>query len=377
MLNSSLSQGGTQTSAYLELFRGKRALITGGLGFIGSNLARRLVDLGADVLVIDSLIPAYGGNLFNITGLEDRIRINIADVRDRSSMDYLVQRQDYLFNLAGQVSHVDSMSDPFTDLEINCRSQLSILESCRHNNPDVKVVFASTRQIYGVADYLPADERHLLHPTDVNGINKMAGEWYHIVYNNVYDIRAASLRLTNTFGPRMRVCDARQTFLGLWLRIVLEDGELCIYGDGRQVRDFNYVDDVVDALLRVAGDEQANGQVYNLGGDEPISLLHLAQLLVHLAGRGSYRLVPWPENRKRIDIGDYYGDYRKIESALGWCPRVSLEEGLRRSLAYYDRYREHYWHDNPVSAGAETPVSGTVGPGSGRRVDREEAQDPC
>lgn len=332
-------------SEYLEAFRDRKVLITGGLGFIGSNLAHRLVELGADILIVDSLIPEYGGNLFNVADIQDRVRINIADVRDRSSMDYLVQGQDYLFNLAGQVSHLDSMRDPFTDLEINCRSQLSILESCRTNNPGVKVVFASTRQIYGAADYLPVDERHLVHPTDVNGINKMAGEWYHIVYNNVYGVRATSLRLTNTYGPRMRVCDARQTFLGIWLRLAVQGKEISIYGDGRQVRDFNYVDDVVDALLRVAADEQANGQVYNLGGNEPINLLHLAQLLVQLAGCGSYKQIPWPENRKRIDIGDYYGDYRKIRSKLGWCPQISLEEGLRRSLQYYREHGSYYWEE--------------------------------
>ena len=171
----------------------------------------------------------------------------------------------------------------------------------------------------------------------------MAGEWYHIVYNNVYGVRAASLRLTNTYGPRMRVRDARQTFLGLWLRLIVEGKELAIYGDGKQVRDFSYVDDVVDALLCVAADDQANGQVYNLGGDEPINLLHLAQLLVEIAGKGSYRLVPWPDKRKRIDIGDYYGDYRKIRSKLGWCPRVSLAEGLRRSLRFYEEHGQHYW----------------------------------
>jgi UDP-glucose 4-epimerase len=337
-----VAQAGTP---YLDRFGSSKVLITGGLGFIGSNLARRLVRLGAEVLIVDSLIPEYGGNLFNVEDIRDRVRINIADVRDRSSMDYLVQGQDYLFNLAGQVSHLDSMQDPFTDLEINCRSQLSILESCRYNNPDVKVVFASTRQIYGVPDYLPVDERHLVHPTDVNGINKMAGEWYHIVYNNVYGVQATSLRLTNTYGPRMRVCDARQTFLGLWLRIIVEGGELVVYGDGRQVRDFNHVDDVVDALLRVAVDDEANGQVYNLGGDEPISLENLAQLLVEIAGKGSHRLVPWPENRKRIDIGDYYGDYRKIRSKLGWCPRVSLQEGLRQTLQYYEEHHVHYWEE--------------------------------
>lgn len=340
-------RGINNLSGYLDAYRGKRVLITGGLGFIGSNLAHRLVELGAEVLIVDSLIPDYGGNLFNVHGIEDRVRVNIADVRDRTSMDYLVQGQDYLFNLAGQVSHLDSMRDPFTDLEINCRSQLSILESCRHNNPNVKVVFASTRQIYGVPDYLPVDERHPVHPTDVNGINKMAGEWYHIVYNNVYGVRATSLRLTNTYGPRMRVRDARQTFLGLWIRLIVEGKELAIYGDGRQVRDFNYVDDVVDAFLRAGADDQANGQVYNLGGDEPVSLLYLAQLMIELAGKGSYRLVPWPENRKRIDIGDYYGDYRKIRSKLGWHPRVSLEEGLRQTLRYYEEFHHHYWQAEP------------------------------
>jgi UDP-glucose 4-epimerase len=345
MMSSDNESGGTVPHSldYVDRFEGKQILITGGLGFIGSNLAHRLVELGAQVLIVDSLVPQYGGNLFNVAGLEDRIRVNIADVRDRSSMDYLVQGQDYLFNLAGQVSHMDSMKDPFTDLEINCRSQLSILESCRYNNPDVKVIFASTRQIYGVPDYLPVDERHLVHPTDVNGINKMAGEWYHIVYNNVYGVRAASLRLTNTFGPRIRVRDARQTFLGLWIRLLIEGRELAIYGDGRQVRDFNYVDDVVEALLQVAVDDEANGQVYNLGGDEPINLLHLAQLMIEIAGKGSCQLVPWPANRKRIDIGDYYGDYRKIRSKLGWCPRISLEEGLSRTFRYYEAHREHYW----------------------------------
>ena len=331
---------------YLDEFQGMKVLITGGLGFIGSNLAHRLVELGAEVLIVDSLIPEYGGNLFNVADIQDQVRINIADVRDRSSMDYLVQGQDYLFNLAGQVSHLDSMKDPFTDLEINCRSQLSILESCRYNNPEVKVIFASTRQIYGVPDYLPVDERHLVHPTDVNGINKMAGEWYHIVYNNVYGVRATSLRLTNTFGPRMRVRDARQTFLGLWFRLIIEGKELAIFGDGRQVRDFNYVDDVVDALLRAAVDEEANGQVYNLGGDEPINLLHLAQRMVQIGGRGSHRLVPWPDNRKRIDIGDYYGDFRKIRSKLGWCPHISLDEGLRRTFRFYEEHRQHYWEED-------------------------------
>ncbi len=319
-----------------QYFAGKRILITGGLGFIGSNLARRLADAGARLILVDSLIPDYGGNLYNLAGYTDRVTINIADVRDEHSMDYLVQGQDILFNLAGQTSHLDSMRDPYTDLEINVRSQLSILEACRKKNPAIKIVYASTRQFYGKPDYLPVDERHLLHPTDVNGINKMAGEWYHIVYNNVYGIRATSLRLTNTYGPRMRVKDARQTFLGIWLKQVLSGEPILVYGDGQQLRDFNFVDDVLDAFLLAAQAERAEGHVYNLGSVEPpISLIDLAGLLVQVNGSGDYRCIPFPPDRKAIDIGDYYADFSKIRHELGWTPHIPLAEGLRRSLDYF------------------------------------------
>ena len=317
-------------------FASKRVLITGGLGFIGSNLAGRLAGLGAQIVLVDSLIPDYGGNLFNIAGYPGQVTVNIADVRDEYSMDYLVRGQDILFNLAGQTSHLDSMRDPYTDLEINVRSQLSILEACRKNNPSVRIVYASTRQFYGKPDYLPVDEQHMLHPTDVNGINKMAGEWYHIVYNNAYGIRATSLRLTNTYGPRMRIKDARQTFLGIWLKQVLTGEPILVYGDGQQLRDFNYVDDVVEALLVAAVHPHASGKIYNLGSRErPIGLLDLAQLLIEINGGGEYKLIPFPPDRKAIDIGDYYASYEKIERELGWSPKTTLAAGLRRSLDFY------------------------------------------
>jgi UDP-glucose 4-epimerase len=323
-------------------FDGKSVLITGGLGFIGSNMAHRLLDLGADVLIVDSLIPEYGGNVFNVDGIADRLRINIADVRDEHGLRYLVQEQDLIFNLAGQVSHTDSMIDPYTDLEINARSQLSLLEACRHGNPATKIVFASTRQIYGRPEYLPVDERHPLQPADVNGINKLAGEWYHMVYHQVYGLRTVSLRLTNTYGPRMRVRDARQTFIGWWIRQLLEEQPLHIFGDGLQVRDFNYVDDVVEAMLMVAAHEVADGQIYNLGGDEPINLINLARLMIEVTGAGSFDLVPFPDDRRRIDIGDFYGDYRKIRSKLGWRPVVGLREGLTRTMTYFRAHLSHY-----------------------------------
>jgi len=328
---------------YAASFDGAQVLITGGLGFVGSTLAHRLVEKGARVTLVDSLIPIYGGNLRNIAGIENQVNVNIADVRDQYSMDYLVQGQDYLFNLAGQSSHMDSMRDPYTDLDINCRAQLSILEACRKHNPKLKVVYTSTRQIYGKPDFLPVDERHLLHPTDVNGVNKMAGEWYHIVYNNVYNIRACALRLTNTIGPRMRVKDARQTFLGIWIKQLIEGQPIQVWGDGTQIRDFTYVDDCVDALLLSAASPAADGQIFNLGSDETINLRDLAALLIEINGGGSFDVIPFPADRKPIDIGDYYADYRLIQGRLGWRPRVALREGLRRTLEFYRAEREHYW----------------------------------
>lgn len=324
-------------------FDGAHVLITGGLGFIGSNLAHRLVAQGASVTLVDSLIPEYGGNQFNVREIAGRVTINIADVRDQYAMSHLVQGKDFLFNLAGQTSHMDSMRDPYTDLDINCRAQLSILEACRRVNPHVKIVYASTRQIYGKPDYLPVDERHLLHPTDVNGINKMAGEWYHILYNNVYGIGACALRLTNTYGPRMRVKDARQTFLGIWIKRLIEGEPIQVWGDGTQIRDFTYVDDCVDAMLLTAANPSAYGQIFNLGSDETINLRDLAALVCEIDGGGTYEIIPYPDDRKPIDIGDYYADYRLIQGRLGWRPRFSLREGLADTIAFYREYREHYW----------------------------------
>jgi UDP-glucose 4-epimerase len=324
-----------------DFLNGRRVLITGGAGFIGSNLARRLLEFGASVTLVDSLIPEYGGNIYNISDIAARVHLNISDVRDEHSMRYLVQGHDILFNLAGQTSHMDSMNNPEADLDINCRAQLSILEMCRKYNSGIKIVFASTRQIYGKPDYLPVDEKHPMHPVDVNGINKMAGEWYHILYNNVYGIRACALRLTNTYGPRMRIKDARQTFVGIWIRMLLEGKPFEVW-EGHQLRDFNYVDDCVDALLLAAESEETNGMIFNLGDRSPVSLKSLADLLVMLHGSGSYSVHSFPEERKKIDIGDFYSNPSKFESTVGWVPKVNLSEGLARTLAYYKTNLHHY-----------------------------------
>ncbi|KAB2832682.1 MAG: NAD-dependent epimerase/dehydratase family protein [Candidatus Brocadia sp.] len=324
-------------------FSNAKVLITGGLGFIGSSLAQRLVKLNARVTLVDSLIPFFGGNLFNIHDIKNLVTVNICDVRDPYAMAYLVQKQDYLFNLAGQTSHIDSMNDPKTDLDINASAQLSILEACRKSNPDIKIVFASTRQIYGKPEYLPVDEKHPIRPVDVNGINKLAGEWYHLLYNNVYKIRACALRLTNTYGPGMRVKDARQTFLGIWVRNLIEGKPIKVFGDGLQLRDFNYVSDVVDALLIAAINPKADGEVFNLGSTEYINLKNLAALLVEIFGEGTYEIVPFPSDLKTIDIGDYYSNYTKINQSLGWSPCILLKYGLKQTLEYYIQNRTHYW----------------------------------
>jgi len=321
-------------------FSGASTLITGGLGFIGSNLARRLVGMGARVTLVDSLIPEYGGNLFNVHDVRERVSVSITDVRDTHAMTQLIKGQDYLFNLAGQTSHLDSMTDPKTDLEINAAAQLSILEACRQHNPRIKVVFASTRQLYGRPQYLPVDEKHPMRPVDVNGINKLAGEQYHLLYNDVYGIRACALRLTNTYGPGMRVKDARQTFLGVWIRNAIQEKPILVYGDGSQLRDFNYVDDAVDAVLMAASAER---EVFNLGSEEVISLRDLARKLVAVNGGGKFEIVPFPPERKAIDIGDYYSDFKKIRSTLGWSPKIGLDEGLKRTLRYYREHGREYW----------------------------------
>ena len=322
-------------------FEGSKILITGGLGFIGSNLAQQLLALGAEVTLIDSLIPEYGGNLFNIEPIRDRVRLNISDVRDVYSIRYLVQGKDYLFNLAGQTSHLDSMVNPVPDLEINCHAQLSILEACRACNSKIKIVFASTRQIYGRPERLPIDETHPLRPVDVNGINKMAGEQYHLLYSKVHGLRATALRLTNTIGPRMRIKDARQTFVGVWIRRLLQGEQIEVWG-GKQLRDFTDVADAVDAFLLAAASPATDGEVYNLGGSEVIDLTALAQLMIEANGSGSFEVREFPPERHAIDIGDYYGDYTKIRTQLGWMPKRSLRETMNNALAYYRENLRHY-----------------------------------
>ena len=323
-------------------YKNKSVLITGGAGFIGSNLASVLVNLGAKVTLVDNMNPSYGGNQFNISNIRSSLIFNISDIRDEKIMRAKIKGADFLFNLAAQTSHVESMTNPLEDLSINTVGPLTILELCRQINPSIKIIFSSTRQIYGKPDYVPVKETHPIRPVDINGINKYASESYHLMYQHLYGIRSTVLRLTNTYGAGMRIKDARQTFLGIWIRNILEGNPINVFGDGTQIRDFNYVDDCVCAMLLAGLSEGANGKVYNLGGDEIISLRDLAELVIKIAGYGKYEIIDFPAERSAIDIGSIYGDYSLISNELGWKPRVSLAVGLTKTIEYYHSNLSEY-----------------------------------
>ena len=327
----------------LRIFLKKNVMITGGLGFIGSNLAHALVRLKARVLIVDSLSPLCGGNIFNIKGIKNKCGVVIGDVKDRSLMDRLVKRQDFIFNLAGQVSHVDSSCNPVHDLRANCLTHLALLEACKRHNNYVKIVYAGTRSQYGRPLYLPVNEKHPMIPVDINGINKMAAESYHLLYYRNYGIRSTSLRLTNTYGPRHQMRNGRQGFLSRFIRLAVDNKKIKIFGDGRQVRDLNYVDDAVRAFLIAAADEYADGQVFNLGCGRPMSVMDAAELIVELSGSGKITRIPFPAKYSRVEIGDYCADFTKIKKMLKWKPEVSLKDGLRMTIDYYKTNKRYYW----------------------------------
>ncbi|HLL77727.1 MAG TPA: NAD-dependent epimerase/dehydratase family protein [Pyrinomonadaceae bacterium] len=324
-------------------YDGRSALVTGGLGFIGSNLVRRLVEMGVKVAVLDALMPDQGGNPYNLRDLLGQIEVHTADMRDPKAVNHLVGGVDYVFNLAGSVSHLDSMRQPLRDLELNCAAHLTLLEACRHFNPHVKIVFTSTRQVYGRPVYLPLDEQHRVAPLDINGINKLAAEHYHLLYHRAYATRTVCLRLTNTYGPRQLLHHSRHGFIAWFIRQAMDGGVIELFGEGRQRRDMNYVDDVVEALLLAGASEEAEGEIYNLGADEPVSLAELAEELISITGRGTVRRVPFPPEQQLIDVGNTHSSYAKIESALGWRPRTPLREGLERTVEFYQQHRAHYW----------------------------------
>jgi nucleoside-diphosphate-sugar epimerase len=324
----------------MAAFKNARVLITGGLGFIGSNLALRMVERGAKVTLIDAMIPSYGARTFNIAGIRDRVQVNFSDIREPYSVDYLVAEQDYIFCLAGQLSHIDSMRNPVNDLQINCLGHLNVLESCRKHNPKVKLVLTSTRQVYGKPQYLPVDENHPIEPVDINGIHKLAAEQYFQLYHKVYGIASTVLRLTNTYGPRMDLLSQDKGFAGIFLRRALLGEKIQLFDGGHQLRDFNAIEDVLDALELAALGDHA-GRIFNLGHHQPHSLKEFTGIL---AQKLFFEIedVVFPAERKAIDIGDYYGSYEHFHKATGWVPRITLQKGLEATIAFYEEHLQEY-----------------------------------
>ena len=323
-------------------FKSRQILITGGLGFIGSNLALKLVELGANITVLDSLLPDFGGNKFNIFPIKNRVNVKIADMRNQRMLEKIVGDFEIIFNLAGTLSHIDSMTNPLLDLDINCVAQLSLLQACRKNNRSAKIIFTGTRNQYGKALYLPVDEKHIQEPTDINGINAMAAEKYHFLYTKIYGVPTVSLRLTNTFGPRHQMKHSKQGVLNWFLRLLLDGKKVELYGDGTQIRDVNYVDDVVNALILAAENKKAIGKAYNLGG-QPVTLKQFVEESIKILDDGSYLLKQFPQERKAIEIGNYVADIGKIKTDLNWEPKIKLEEGIKRTINYYKKYKNYYW----------------------------------
>jgi UDP-glucose 4-epimerase len=327
----------------IEAFRDKDVLITGGLGFIGSNLAIELVRLGAKVTIVDNMLPRQGGNLFNINDIVDKVTVNISDVRNELSMNHLVKGKDCIFHLAGQVNHVDSMRNPLQDLDINCRGTLVLLESLRQFNRDTKIIFAGTRGEYGSSVKLPVDEDHPTNPKGIYAVTNLTAEKMVLVYDDIYKIKGACLRITNSYGPRHQMEHDEYGVFNWFIRKAMDDEEIPVFGDGRILRDFLYVDDLVECFLKVAMTDGAYGEVFNIGTGIPVSFYGLAQKIVEITGTGKSKFTEFTQERKEVEPGDYYADISKIKNITGWEPHISLDDGIGKTVEYYRKYKKEYW----------------------------------
>ena len=333
-------------------FDGARVLITGGLGFIGSNLAIALVERGARVTLVDAMIPEYGGNPFNIESIRDRVAVNFGDICDRHAMDWVVRGQDYVFHLAGQVSHVLSLTDPYPDLEFNIKGTVVLMEALRRCNPGARVIFTGTRGQYGPAVKLPVNEDAPTNPKGIYEISNLTAEKIIKVYHDIHGIHSVLLRLTNVYGPRAQMKHPHYGVLNWFVRLAIDDQCIKIFGDGQIKRDFLYVDDCVEALLACATAPAAAGEVLNVGIDRPTTFLESVEELIRVAGNGRWAFAPFTPERKAQEPGDFYSDISKIRRLVGWSPRTSLTDGLARTVAYYRKHKQHYW-TSPAAAAAD------------------------
>lgn len=332
-----------EDQAYRDCFEGRRILITGGLGFLGSNLAIRLAALGAKLTLVDAMMEDHGGNLFNISPIQDQVVVNFSDVRDETSLKYLIMRQDYIFHLSGQNDHVLSLTNPFPDIDINIRGALSLLEICRHHNPDVKLIYSGTRGEYGSAVKLPVSEDQALNPKGVYELSSMAAQQLFRIYHDRHGLRSITLRLTNIYGERAQMKHNRFGVANWFVRQALDDQEICVFGDGTIVRDFLYVQDAIGAMLAASATESSYGEVLNVGNDRASSFRELAETVVEIAGSGRWALAPFSPERAAQEPGDFISDISKIHRLTGWSPTTSLWAGLEQTIQYYKLNQQMYW----------------------------------
>jgi UDP-glucose 4-epimerase len=324
-------------------YRGTPVLVTGGLGFIGSNVVRRLVFHGARVTVLDSMNDGQGGNYANLADIDTAVELVIADQADPGVVAELVTARTVIFNIAGRGAHADSLRDPAADMHSNVTAQIALLEAVRQRNPAARVVYAGTRSQYGRSQYLPVDENHPQLPSDVNGVHKAAGERLHMVYGTCHGLRTCSLRLTNIYGPRQLMAHGRQGFANWFMRRALDAEEILVYGDGSQLRDLLYVDDAVEAFLIAGMQPAAEGLAFNIASGEGFGVRAIAEATVAAAGNGTVRAVEYPSDHRPIEVGDFVADITAARIVLGWQPSVSLEDGLARTAAYFATRRDDYW----------------------------------
>lgn len=323
--------------------KNKKILVTGGLGFVGSNLAIKLASLGADVLIVDNMLPRQGGNLFNIEPVKDKVKVNISDIRNPTSMNHLVKGMDYIYHIAGQVNHVDSVKDPLNDLSINVEGTLVLMEALRMNNPSAHVIFTGTRGEYGTSLSLPVAENHAINPIGIYAITNFAAERIVLTYHNLHHIKSVCLRITNTFGPRHQMAHDEYGVFNWFIRKAMDNEVIPIFGDGRILRDYLYIDDLVDSLIAIALSDKAYGDVYNVGSGIPLSFIDLAEKIIKIAGSGKVDHTEFTTERKALEPGDYYADITRIKNVLGWQPVISLDDGIRKTIQFYKKYKEHYW----------------------------------
>jgi len=346
-------------------FAGKSVLVTGGMGFIGSNLAIRLAEAGAKVTILDAMIPDYGGNEFNITPVNNLLRVNYCDIRDETAVNYLVKEKDFIFHLAGQVCHLMSLSNPFPDIEMNITGTAILMEACRKFNPKATVVYTGTRGQYGPSVKLPVNEQAPTNPKGIYEISNLTAEKIIKVYNDAHGIKSVLLRLTNIYGPRSQMMHSRFGVCNWFIRLAMDDEKIKVFGDGSILRDFCYVDDCVDAILRLALTPKAYGEIFNVGSDIPVNFIELADTIVKIAKKGSWEFAEFSPERKAQEPGDSYLDISKIKAFTGWQPAISLEDGLAKTVAYYSQYGHHYWpmkypsppRINPVTVSTPFPSS--------------------